>query len=367
MRAHSASGVAATFLLAIFACGTSQNSRAQSAIISRDDGGQYDVDGSAIGAGDPGTSGDPSTTSNPGNPGSPHNPNMMGADSGSSASSSGGTDAGTSRDAGVARRDAGPTPSSGCGQPLAQSGDFHLTTTDGDGTSRDYEVIVPKSRGTSTPLALAFVYHGAGATESTAEGFGLQNAAGAANAAIFVFPQGIAYQGYGVGWDDACGGRDMVFFDNMLAYLKSHYCIDDSRVFAAGFSWGCDHVTALACCRSRSIRAVGAASCTDEFADPSNYKTYNDFPCPNPEALGIRFTHDSNGDGAYSLQQFQSTSAVFRSYNGCSSTSSPTSVSACASYSGCAQPYLECQYPGLGHNLPGDWATQTWSFFSSFN
>ncbi|AKV00208.1 Endo-1,4-beta-xylanase B precursor [Labilithrix luteola] len=255
--------------------------------------------------------------------------------------------------------------STGCGTP-GKTGSFHLTTTDGKGATRDYAVQVPSTYDAKTPLAVTFVYHGAGGNEQAAESFGLQDAAKTSSASIFVFPQGVEFENYGVGWDDSCGGYDMVFFDHMLEELEQQYCIDTARVFAAGFSWGCDYVTGLRCCRGSRLRAIAAASCADEFSNAADFKTYANMPCPDVGVAGIRFTHDAKGDGAYSQEQFTTTSALYRSFNACSATSTATSPSPCVSYQGCASPFVECAYPGLGHTLPENWASDTWDFFASF-
>lgn len=287
-----------------------------------------------------------------------------GATVGATSSAGGGSSGASGGSTG--RSDAG-LPSAGCGLTGAQTGDFHLSTTDGNGTLRDYEVLVPTAYLPTLPLALAFVYHGAGGDEAQAIGFGLQNAPGAASAAIFVFPQGIDYQNDGVGWDDLCGGYDMVFFDHMLAALERSYCIDEARVDVAGFSWGCDQVTALACCRGDRLSAVGAASCTDEFASATSSRTYDNLPCPVAQGVPIRFTHDaSGGDAAYPKPLFVTTSELYRSFNGCSNTSTAVTPSPCESYSGCTEPLVECPYPNLGHALPANWGADTWAFFSRF-
>jgi polyhydroxybutyrate depolymerase len=260
-----------------------------------------------------------------------------------------------------------PTQSSGCGVAGAKTGDFHLSATDGNGAARDYEVIVPAGYDPNTPLALAFVYHGAGANESVAKGFGLQNAQGAATSAIFVFPLGIQYQSYGVGWDDSCSGYDMPFFDHMLSAIESGYCIDEARLFVSGFSWGGDETTALVCCRGDRIRAAAVGSSTDDYANTSDYHTYINAPCPVTSAAAIRFTHDANGDSAYPNPDFQTTSQLFQSWNQCTSSSVPVSPSPCESYDGCDHPFIECPYANLGHALPATWAADTWTFFSSFH
>ncbi len=257
-------------------------------------------------------------------------------------------------------------PTSGCGKSGAATGDLHLTTTDGKGVTRDFEVLVPASYVSSKPMALTFAYHGAGGDSSASKAFGIQDAPGAAAASIFVFPKGINFETYGVGWDDGCKGYDMVFFDHMLEALESAYCIDTAAVFAAGFSWGCDHVTALTCCRGNRLRAIAAASCSDEFSDPSDYKTYSNSPCPAPTGgTAIRFTHDSAGDGPYTAAMFTSTSKLYQHWETCTGASTATSPSPCVSWGGCSRPVVECPYPSLGHATPAGWGKDTWSFFTS--
>jgi polyhydroxybutyrate depolymerase len=253
----------------------------------------------------------------------------------------------------------------GCGVAGKRTGDFHLTTTDGRRTRRDYEVIVPTRYDSSRSWAVTFVYHGAGQNQAAAKSYGLQDAPGAAESSIFVFPQGVNYLSFGIGWDDSSTGYDTTLFDNMLASLEADYCIDIRRVFVAGFSWGCDQATALTCSRGDRIRAVGAASCTDDFTDRTDYRTYQS--CQVKSAAAIRFTHDaSGGDSGYPRPLFATTSALYRSFNSCSSSATPVSPSPCSSYLGCASPLIECSYPGLGHTLPSGWAGDTWTFFSSF-
>jgi polyhydroxybutyrate depolymerase len=228
--------------------------------------------------------------------------------------------------------------------------------------------MVPSNYDPSVPLALTFFFHGADGTEASAKGAGIQSASGAVNASIFAFPQGVDYLSYGVGWDDLCAGYDMVFFDHMVAAIESTYCVDTNRVFVGGFSWGCDFVTALACCRGDRLRAVAAASCGDEFSDPTKYTTYSNYPCPTTSAAGIRFTHDSSpsGDGSYTGTQFTATRQLFQALNACATTSTETTPAPCVSYQSCAHPFVECAYDGLGHNLPASFGGDTWSFFSSF-
>jgi polyhydroxybutyrate depolymerase len=256
------------------------------------------------------------------------------------------------------------TKSAGCGQAGKPTGTLRLKTTDSRGTLRDYEVIVPSSYTPSTPLAVSFVFHGAGGTPADSKGYGLQKAPGAGPASIFVFPQGVPYQNGGVGWDDSCGGYDVAFFDKMLSSLQASYCIDTERVYAAGFSWGCDFATALACCRGNKIRAIAAASCSDDFRVAQDPLSYKQSPCPVRNNAAIRFTHATSGDWGYPAPYFATTSKLFQSFNGCSSDSVVGNPPQCKTFRGCRSGLVECSYDNLGHALPASWAADTWSFFT---
>ena len=241
----------------------------------------------------------------------------------------------------------------------------HRTVTDGRGTPRDFIVRVPAGYDGDKPLAVTFVFHGLNGKAADAPAYGIQDGTGAAEASLFVFPQGVTFENDGVGWDDTCGGYDMVFFDRMLADIEAQYSVDGSKVFVAGFSWGGDFVTALACCRGDKIRGIAAAACTDEFRDPADYRTYANLACPVANRAAIRFTHDANGDSAYPAPLFATTSKLFQSMNACSSSAAEANPGSCVSYAGCANRTVECVKPGIGHSPGPNWGAETWDFFSS--
>jgi poly(3-hydroxybutyrate) depolymerase len=266
------------------------------------------------------------------------------------------------------------TTTVGCGK-AARTGLFSLNTTDGRGTIRTYLVQVPADYSPTKAYALTFVFHGASVNEWQAWSWGLQNAPGAAESGIFIFPNGMAYQNYGIGWDDTNKGYDMPYFDNMVNKIETSYCVNSARVFAAGFSWGGDFVTALACNRGSVLRAAAINSATDEFNDRTNYLTYQDLPCPTTSYPAIRFEHAVGGDSAYPSPDFATTSKLLQSFNACkgacgvASTSVPSSSSAmtCVSYSGCGKELIECSFlASIGHALPPNWAADTWAFFQTF-
>lgn len=261
--------------------------------------------------------------------------------------------------------------SAGCAKTGVQTGKFSLTTTDGNNTTRTFLMQVPTVYYSTKAYSLNFVFHGAGGNSASSYSWGLQNAPGASQDGIFVFPDGIAYLNYGIGWNDNNNGYDLPFFDNMVKNLEANYCVDDSRVFATGFSWGGDFVTALSCARGDVLRAAAVNSATDEFSNNADYRTYANLPCPTAVHPPLRYEHAVGADSAYPAPDFASTSLLFQSFNSCSSSSttypSTTNTMTCASYNNCAKQLIECPFnASLGHTLPPNWASDTWSFFTSF-
>lgn len=213
-------------------------------------------------------------------------------------------------------------------------------------------------------MALTLAFHGAGGSTNDARNFGLNQVSGALAASIMVYPQGIPFQNYGVGWNDACNGYDMSFFDNILTYVENNYCIDKNRIYVGGFSWGCDFATALSCCRSSTIRAVAAGSCSDEFRNAADYKTYSNTCQTTTSHPAIRFTHAPKEDGAYPAPFFATTSQLYQSWNSCASTTTAVNAS-CVSYNSCKSQLIECTNVS-GHSLPTNWNVDSWNFFNQF-
>ncbi|AGP51835.1 alpha/beta hydrolase family esterase [Streptomyces rapamycinicus] len=82
--------------------------------------------------------------------------------------------------------------------------------------------------------------------------YGLQRLAN--NSTIFV-----ALQGLNNGWGNS-GGEDVTFVDNMISQIEGALCVDTSRRFAVGFSYGGATTYVLACARTTVFRAVAVHS-----------------------------------------------------------------------------------------------------------
>jgi len=247
--------------------------------------------------------------------------------------------------------------SAGCGLPAPGTGLQALTVNAG-GRQRNYAILVPTTYDPQKTLALVFVLHGQGANIAAAMAMGLQDVPAAASGAIFLFPQGIVdplYPDMGIGWDESCGGYDMLFFDALLEQTTSSYCVNPQRVFATGFSWGGDLVNNLACCRGDKLRAIAPAS-----GDDAHYNATCGATAP-----AFRITY-GDADPYYAQSDFADAVAFERTAHGCLADYDPVNPTPCIAYRSCGQPVIECKYAGMVHTRPSNWAADTWGFFASF-
>lgn len=272
-------------------------------------------------------------------------------DGGASSSEAGGSSSAGESTGGTER----PVASAGCGLDPPAEGYLDLNATDGEGATREYLLITPHDYDPNETYALVFHY--------SHDPVGIENVEGALDDAFFVYPVQSETQ-WGFGWDDRCEGKDVVFFDEMLAYVETSYCIDTRRVFAAGFSWGADQTTTLGCCRASKLRAFAPHASNDEYSDAADYTTYWNYSLCEHRATP--FTHQIDGDGAYPAPLFDTTSQLYRWLNTCSAGSQPIAPAPCVEYDDCVSAVVECAYDGIGHDYYDGWAQDTWDFFSAF-
>ena len=114
-----------------------------------------------------------------------------------------------------------------------------------DGVQREALVYFPStSSKAKAPVIFAFHGHG-GNMHFAARGMAFQDAW---PEAIVVYPQGLPtpgivldHEGKRAGWQDFAGqenNRDLKFVDAMLKTLREKYPVDESRIYATGFSNG---------------------------------------------------------------------------------------------------------------------------------
>ncbi len=149
----------------------------------------------------------------------------------------------------------GTNPSAGCGKTRTlQNG----TITIQSNGARQYILRVPDNYSNTRAYRLIVAYHWLnGSAQEVANGgswasetpyYGLWNLAN--NSTIFVAPVGL-----NAGWANT-NGQDVTFTDAILSQVKSELCIDQSRIFANGFSYGAGMSYAIACARANVFRGV---------------------------------------------------------------------------------------------------------------
>jgi hypothetical protein len=158
-----------------------------------------------------------------------------------------------------------PAKSAGCGK--AQGITSGKKTIQSGGKSREYIIDIPSNYNPATPYRFFYVSHWInGNAQAMADNnyYAIKTEANAAGKpAIFVAATGI-----GGRW----GEEDHPLFDNLLALVEENLCIDTTRVFAIGYSFGGMISYSLSTNHQHKIRAVVGIA-------PANYNIW----IPNPK------------------------------------------------------------------------------------
>jgi hypothetical protein len=260
-----------------------------------------------------------------------------------------------------------PERSAGCGQPTTvTSGKKNIMSS---GERRDYIIDIPANYDPDKPYRLFYTSHWINARAEDVQGqnfYFLKPLANAANEpAIFVAPQS----------DDGTWAiKDHALFDDLLAYVKQNLCIDVSRVFATGFSFGGMITYSLSVNHQKDIRAaVGIA--------PANYNI--DLPMKTHEPIAwMQTTGMGDGTCPWVNNEAGMRGAKFIAIehatdNKCMVPAMvPTWTSGnhvCYDFQGCptAYPTKACTFDGGHTNIDNEgnvnWiAQESWNFFKQF-
>ena len=280
-----------------------------------------------------------------------------------SGGAGGGAPGGSSGSAGAA----GAMASAGCGKARTlQNGTITISFNN---ASRKYILRVPASYDDTHPyrLVLAYAWSGASASQVVSANYFTFATQDSKNT-IFAAPD--AADGAGT-WSNG----DVAFTDAILKQLEGDLCVDTSRVFASGFSFGGGMAMALACTRADVFRAVAFFS----GADLTN-------SCPATLTKPIAYyasqaSQDSGGMPATSPITGEKKQAEFAAINGCMPEPSSTTFPAagqphtCTNYKGCSagHPTEYCVFNGPhgwepkdpGQNTSWD-APEAWKFITQF-
>jgi poly(3-hydroxybutyrate) depolymerase len=276
-----------------------------------------------------------------------------------------------------------PIPSVGCGKPLGTLTSGVRTITSSN-TQREFTIDIPASYDPNEPYRLIFAWHWINASdEAVVNGqvsnggqvwayYGLKNQADTSGApAIFIAPQSRNGR-----WDE----QDHVLFDDVLALVKNELCVDTTRVFATGFSFGAMQTYSLSTNHQQQLRAVSTIA-------PANFNIY--LP-PNTHEPIAYMSATGMSDTLCPWDGGQDRGAKYAALghaedNGCDipatvpTTTAGSATHLCYDFTGCdtGYPVKACTFDGghiaahadggTGDNGATSWIPRvTWEFFTQF-
>lgn len=253
-----------------------------------------------------------------------------GADSGGAASGSGGQSGGGASGGNGSGGSNTMIPSSGCeATEKPATGQYDLAVGDG---MRSYYLLAASS---AEPVPLVISFHGLGGTGQNQMGNFSPDQLG--GAVVHMFPDGVS-QGGSVGWADSSNDSpDVEFVRALINEAKAKHCIDESKIFAVGFSWGGGMAHRVGCALGSDIAGIVAVASEGPAGDCNGpvkvLIAHGTADVPAPPDLGM------------------ASLAKWKGHNGCDDTSSPSVLSGCVEFSGCDKPVLWCEHSG-GHEVP---------------
>jgi poly(3-hydroxybutyrate) depolymerase len=234
---------------------------------------------------------------------------------------------------------------------------------DVDGTMRAYITRIPMNYDASKPYKLVFAWHGLGGSAmQIAGGFGggwYGLATRSMDSTIFIAGQGLptgADATGGAGWPNS-GGRDVAFVRKLVDWANTNYCIDTSRVFSVGMSYGGIMSNTLGCEMGDVFRAIAPIA-------GSGPRAFGGRMCTGQVAAWLAH---GNMDTVVTFASGQASRDHWVMANHCQATTMPVGPDACVAYDGCdaGHPVHWCEFSG-GHTVPQFASEAIWKFFSQF-
>lgn len=268
---------------------------------------------------------------------------------------------------------------------VSNAQDYISETIQFDGLTREYSIYVPASYDGISSFPLLFNFHGGGG--DIASQIAIADMSPIADTANFivVYPQARQdpSDGNSFNWIPKTPGTfdDVPFISSLIDTIASNYQIDQTRIYACGYSLGGDMSFELGCKLSNRIAAIAPVARTMQ-ANPNSFCS----PVHPTGVLTILGTDDFispyNGITFGGVEYYLSAAAThsyWASHNNCNLTSTMSTVSSSverytwSTESGCA--YVEeLKVIGGGHDWPGSFGNMTidanieiWQFVSRYD
>lgn len=157
-----------------------------------------------------------------------------------------------------------PVPSAGCGTSTAEPGTEVEVTLEVEGVPRRYLLTTPSAHDGETPLPVVLDFHGLMEGAEVHAGMSAYSALAEEEGFVAVFPHGT---GDPVRWDAnpaSDPNLDLAYVDAMVEQLGNDLCIDRSRLYATGLSYGAIFTSLLLCERADLLAAAAPVAGIDD-------------------------------------------------------------------------------------------------------
>ncbi len=222
------------------------------------------------------------------------------------------------------------------------------------GSEREYYVVLPDDYDENQPYPVVFQFHPLGGNAE--QGMNMYGVRPNFPDAIYVTPDGLT-EGQFQGWGNT-DGQDEEFTRAIVADIETKYCIDRSRYFSTGFSYGGSMSYTAALCMSDIFRAIGAMAGAPISGAGS---------C-TPERPVAAWINHGTEDTALPITLSEPLRDELVEKNGCSTNTTRVEPAPCVAYDDCQSgyPVVWCEVQGAGHEIPGYSPTAIADFFKQF-
>ncbi len=278
------------------------------------------------------------------------------ASSGSTTSTTGSGEGGVGG-TGSSTGGTGGGPTSCAGAPEGPTDVDHTLAWDGD--DRRFRVHLPPGYPSAAPYPVVLMLHGYLEDGDEIENLSQMTPAADERGVVIVYADGLSLGSWNAG--TCCGTSssndvdDVGFLGALLDQVIPEYCLDDRRVYAAGFSNGGMLSHRLACEMSDRVAAIGSTAGT--LAIPE---------CDPTRPVPVMHTHGTEdgvvqweGGGFGDARSVEDTISTWVSLDGCTDDE-PTTVyengdATCVAWTSCAggSEVRLCTIEGGGHQWPG--------------